>query len=75
MEAGSPGSLRPTLLTRMSIRPCWLMQASTNVFIDVEDVASACTTVTEAEGESAKMVLFELCADSSDKSHPNTMAP
>jgi len=75
MEAGSPGSLRPTLLMRISMRPSWLMQASTNAFMDDEDVASACTTVTEASGESARMMCFELLADSRDMSQPKIMAP
>src|SRR5690606_769741 len=73
MEAGSPGSERPTLFTRMSMRPYFCMQASTMACASLDFVPSH--TMASTVPPSSRMIRTVFCAAVSLRSVPKMRAP
>ena len=66
---------RPTLFTRISIRPCLSMQASTTERTEAEEVASPCMAVTMLASFSACMEEAARSAAGREMSQPKIVAP
>ena len=75
MEATGVTYERPTLFTRISIRPCFSMQASTTERTEAEEVASPCTAVTMLASFSACMEEAAHSAAGREMSQPKIFAP
>ena len=66
---------RPTLFTKISIRPCFSMQASTTERTEAEEVASPCMAVTILPLFSACMEEAACSAAGREMSQPKIVAP